>query len=87
VNKFGGELVNMSRHIDKLCKHLDGTAFYASSKKNLKLVKILTFRLRGQPEAQCGRPVPNDAFYGFSRVFDEKGEKGVGIFVCLLENR
>jgi hypothetical protein len=32
VNKYGGELVNMSRHIDSLCKHLDGTAFYASSK-------------------------------------------------------
>lgn len=32
VNKFGGELVNMSRHVDSLCKHLDGTAFYASSK-------------------------------------------------------
>jgi hypothetical protein len=31
VNKYGGELVSMSRHVSALCKHLDGTAFYASS--------------------------------------------------------
>lgn len=41
VSKFGGELVNMSRHVDSLCKHLDGTAFYASSKYSL----VRLFRL------------------------------------------
>lgn len=34
IHRFGGKLISMSRLISELCKNLDGTAFYASSKNS-----------------------------------------------------
>ena len=84
IHKYGGKLIGTTRLISELCKNLDSTAFYASSKR---LCQFLTPRLWVQPQEERLRAFQHAELQRCAGIPAEQVEKRAGIPDGLLEDR